>query len=457
MKQRESGMKNNKPAILIVDDEEKFRTHLGRLLEMEGYDVHLAKEGKEALDIIQTHELDLVLLDMKMPGMDGMTVLKRSVNVKPYIPIIMVTAYGEIELAVKAIKLGAYDFIEKPSDLQRMLITVKNALEKSLVDQEKTRLIQSIRRQAPMIGSSRNMKEVYELIEKTAPTPLPVLILGEHGTGKELVATAIHHLSHRVSRNFVKVNCAAIHHELIKSELFGHKKGSFSGANEDRIGKFQRADKGTLFMDEIGDMSLDIQAKVLRALEQGEMERIGDPTPITVDVRIVAATNKDLKKEIDAGRFREDLYYRLDGVIITVPPLRERKEDIPELAVFFLQRYCEGNNIRMKVLSPSASSALMQYSWKGNVRELKHFMEKLIVFTPSNTITESDVQSLQEAEPSVGWRADETLTGFKQKSEKEFLLGKLIENDWNIAKTARALKMERPNLYRKIKKYDLKR
>ena len=450
-------MERKKTTILIVDDEEIFRKRLGHLLQMEGYHVLLAKEGSDAIDKIRKHEINLVLLDMKMPGMDGMDVLKRSVELKPTLPVVMITAYGKIRSAVEAIKLGAYDFIEKPGDLERIPITVKNALAKEQVDREKTRLIENIRQRYQMVGSSRAMKDVYERIEQTAPTPLTVLILGEHGTGKEVVAMALHNLSDRVSHNFVRVNCAAIPQELIESELFGHVKGSFTGAIADKIGKFELANKGTLFLDEIGDMSSITQAKVLRVLEQGEVERVGHPASITVDVRVIAATNKNLSAEIENGTFREDLYYRLNGVTISIPPLRERKEDIPELANFFLQHYCEENNIRIKRLVSSALSALMQYDWRGNVRELKHFVERLIVLTQSDTITDSDVKSLYESKPVVVFDSDATLMDAKRRFEREFILNELCANGWNIARTARLLGIERANLYQKMKKYGLKR
>ncbi|MFQ6091409.1 MAG: sigma-54-dependent transcriptional regulator [bacterium] len=445
-----------KRSILVVDDEEVFRKRLGHLLRLEGYKVLLAKDGSEALETVERHDLNLVLLDMKLPGIDGMDVLRKSKEMKPALPIIMITAFGKIRSAVEAIKLGAYDFIEKPTDLERILITVKNALAKEQVDREKARLIENIRQRYQMVGSSRAMKAVYELIEQIAPTPLTVLILGEHGTGKELVAMAIHNLSDRVSQNFVRVNCAAIPSELIESELFGIEKAVATGVDR-RIGKFEKAEGGTIFLDEIADLSAAAQAKILRALEDGEIQRIGVDEMIKVDVRIIAATNKDLATETDKGHFREDLYYRLNGITINIPPLRERKEDIKELANFFLQQYCEENNIRIKRLASSAVSALMQYPWRGNVRELKHFVEKLIVLAPSDKITDCDVKSLHESKPAVEFDSDSTLMDAKRKFEREFILIKLCANDWNIAKTARLLGIERANLYQKMKKYGLDR
>ncbi|UCE18981.1 MAG: sigma-54-dependent Fis family transcriptional regulator [Gemmatimonadota bacterium] len=447
----------DKTTILVVDDEAKIRNILQDILELEGYQVFQAKDGHGAIEEIENKNIQLVFLDLKLPGLDGIDVLRRSMELKPDLPVIIISGHGTIKTAVEAIKLGAYDFIEKPLEAQRILITIRNALAQERTEREKKSLIKNIRERYRMIGTSGAMREVYDLIEKIAPTNSRVLITGESGTGKELVARAIHNVSPRVSGPFVMVNCAAIPHELIESELFGHKKGSFTGAISDQIGKFEHANGSTLFLDEIGDMAPTTQAKVLRAIEEGEIQRIGDPSPKNVDVRVLAATNKELKVLIEKGNFRADLFYRLNVVSIHVPPLRERKEDIEDLVAFFLQGICEENNIRMKRLSQSAFSALMQYSWSGNVRELKSFVERLVILTESDHIAEEHVRALQQVKPSFELSLDTPWDRAKQEFERQFLLSKLVANEWNVIKTAKELKLDRTNIHRKMKTYRLER
>ena len=447
----------DKTTILIVDDEAKIRNILQDILELEGYQVLQAKDGHGAIEEIEKRNIQLVLLDLKLPGLNGIEVLRRSMELKPDLPVIIISGHGTVKTAVEATKLGAYDFIEKPLEAQRILITIRNALAKEEAEREKKSLIKNIRERYRMIGTSRAMREVYDLIEKIAPTNSRVLITGESGTGKELVARAIHNVSPRVSEPFVMVNCAAIPNELIESELFGHKKGSFTGAISDQIGKFEYAKGSTLFLDEIGDMATTTQAKVLRAIEEGEVQQIGDPSPKKIDVRVLAATNKELNVLIEKGNFREDLFYRLNVVSIHVPPLRERKEDIQDLAHFFLHGFCEENNIRMKQLSHGAVSTLMQYSWPGNVRELKSFIERLVILTESNHISEEQVISLKKVEPSFQLSLDKSWDQAKEDFERQFLRSKLMANEWNVVKTAKQLRLDRTNIHRKMNKYGLER
>ena len=450
-------MRLTNATLLVVDDEVKIRNILKEILELEGYHVLLAKDGQQALEMIEKNTMNLVLLDLRLPGLEGMEVLKRSMKLKPGLPIVIISAHGTITTAVEATKLGAYDFLEKPLEAQRVLLTIRNALAQEQAEREKAGLIKNIRERYRMIGTGTAMRDVYDLIDKVAPTKSEVLITGESGTGKELVARAIHNLSQRVSRPFVTVNCAAIHDNLIESELFGHKKGSFTDAISDQVGKFQHADGGTLFLDEIADMAPHTQAKVLRAVEEGEIQRIGEPIEKKVDVRVIAATNKDVHKCIARGSFREDLYYRLNVVTIHLPPLRERREDIPALAAHFLHRFCEKNNIRMKELAKTAESALAQYSWPGNVRELRNFVSKLAILTQSDRISADHVRAAQTAEPTFEFDVNATLTQVKEAFERQFLLTKLITNEWNVAKTAEEIAIDRTNLHRKMKKYGLER
>lgn len=383
------------PHILIVDDEKSIRQALKEILEDESYEVSEAADGDAGLKILQEEKIDAVLCDIKMPKMDGIELLEKAMAAEIDAPFIMISAHGTIETAVDATKKGAYDFIQKPPDLNRLLLTVRNALDKSNLQTETKQLKKKISKGSAMVGESRAILEIKETIEKVAPTEARVLITGENGTGKELVARSLHEKSTRSSGPMVEVNCAAIPSELIESELFGHEKGSFTSAHKQRAGKFEQANGGTLFLDEIGDMSLSAQSKVLRALQENQISRVGGDKAIKVDVRVLAATNKDLKKEIEEGRFREDLYHRLSVMIINVPALRDRKEDIPLLVDHFISQVSEGYGIAPKPIAEDAVSQLQQYKWTGNIRELRNIVERLIIMS-QNEITREDVKKYVE-------------------------------------------------------------
>ena len=379
--------------ILIIEDEEPIRRVLVRILNEEdsNFKIHEASDGKKGLDSISKENFDLVLCDIKMPKIDGIELLQRTRKKNSSLPFIMLTGHGNIETAVESMKLGAYDFISKPPDLNRLITSVRNALEKKELVTENKILRKKIAKKYQIIGESKSIKTVYELIDKVAQSEARVLITGESGTGKELVAHQIHERSLRQESSFVEVNCAAIPAELIESELFGHIKGSFTSAVKDRQGKFEAANEGTLFLDEIGDMSLAAQAKVLRALEENKVQRVGSEKDITVDVRVIAATNKDLKKEIEKGSFREDLYHRLAVILIDVPTLSSRKDDIPLLVNHFLEIICKEQGIESKSFSKESISLLKDYNWSGNVRELRNVVERLIILG-GNPISEKDIK-----------------------------------------------------------------
>ncbi len=378
--------------ILIIDDEESIRNTLQEILEYEKYTVDLSADGKEALEFIKKEKYDVVLCDIKMPNMDGIEVLERVTRLQPDTPVIMISGHGNIDTAVEAIKKGAYDFIEKPLDLNRLLITIKNALDKSTLVEETKRLKQKVNKTSEMVGSSPALQKVKQMIERVGPTEARVLITGENGTGKELVAKQLHEMSSRSSKPFVEVNCAAIPSELIESELFGHEKGAFTSANKQRKGKFEQANGGTLFLDEIGDMSLSAQSKVLRALQENKISRVGGDKDIDVDVRIVAATNKNMDNEIKENRFREDLYHRISVILINVPPLRERVEDIPELAKYFITQICDEYKIKPVGITDDAIKNLKKLKWTGNIREFRNVIERLIILC-NEKITGEDVES----------------------------------------------------------------
>jgi len=377
--------------ILVVDDERSIRNTLKDVLEYEKYEVELAENAHEAEQIIENNIPDVILCDIKMPGVDGMEFLTKLMTLHPEIPIIMITGHGDVDTAVEAIKKGAFDFIQKPLDLNRLLISIRNALDKSTLVQETLTLKKKISKKYEMIGESKAMLDVKEMIKKIAPTDAKVLIMGENGTGKELVARAIHENSQRAKNQFIEVNCAAIPSELIESELFGHEKGSFTSAIKQRAGKFEQANSGTLFLDEIGDMSLSAQAKVLRALQENKITRVGGDKDIKTDVRLIAATNKNLKDEITQGRFREDLYHRLSVIIINVPSLKERKEDIPLLADYFMKQICSEYGMPVAEICPLALESLKELKWTGNIREFRNVIERLIILSPTK-ITQKDVQ-----------------------------------------------------------------
>ncbi|MBL7923915.1 MAG: sigma-54-dependent Fis family transcriptional regulator [Bacteroidia bacterium] len=376
--------------ILVIDDEKSIRNTLKEILEYEKHEVQDAADGLEGLKKIEAEKFEIVLCDIKMPKMDGMELLEKIMELQPETPVIMISGHGTIENAVEAIKKGAYDFISKPLDLNRMLITLRNALDRSSLVKETKTLKRKINRSNDMVGESEPIQKIKEMIQRVAPTDARVLITGENGTGKELVARWIHEQSNRNGSPLIEVNCAAIPSELIESELFGHEKGAFTSAVKQRIGKFEQAHNGTLFLDEIGDMSLSAQAKVLRALQENKITRVGGEKEIPVNVRIIAATNKDLKKEIEKNNFREDLYHRLSVIVIHVPSLNERKEDIPMIADYFMDQICEDYKMPRKTFSGDAYEALKSIQWTGNIRELRNVVERLIILC-DKTITGADV------------------------------------------------------------------
>jgi len=456
---------------MIVDDEKGIREALKQVLEYEEIEVQACASGHEAIRVYPDFKPHLVFLDVKMEGMDGLETLKRVRELDPEAQVVMISGHGTIQTAVEATQLGAYDFLEKPLDTDRILLTLRNALQHVVLVTENVRLKQEVRAQYEIVGSSKAIRHVIGLIEKVAPTPARVLITGENGTGKELVARAIHALNPRASGPFIEVNCAAIPTELIESELFGHMKGSFTGAFADRAGKFELADGGTLFLDEIGDMSLSAQAKVLRALQEGVISRVGSGKALPVDVRVIAATNKHLGAEIEEGRFREDLLYRLNVVPIHVPPLRERRGDIPQLITHFTNELTQRGGLSAKEFDDAAVERLTAHDWPGNIRELKNAVERLLILASGPSVTQQDVERIggkgeggRGKGSSVGtgggdaaWLRAATFEEFKQAAERAFLIAKLQEHDWNVSETARTLQMPRSNLYKKIERYGLAR
>lgn len=454
-------------SILIVDDEQSIRDSLTGILQDEGFIPVTAANGEEALSRLRDDKPDLILLDIWMPGMDGLETLTRIRANQPDQLVIMMSGHGTIETAVKATKLGAHDFIEKPLSLEKLLLNIQNALKLNRLVEENRELKAKIAKEYEMIGDSQTIIELKRQIEIVAPTSGWALITGENGTGKELVARAIHTLSLRNDKPFVEVNCAAIPEDLIESELFGHEKGSFTGATAQRRGKFDQANEGTLFLDEIGDMSLKTQAKVLRILQERKFERVGGNRTIEVDVRVIAATNKDLPSQISTGLFREDLYYRLNVIPFHVPPLRERRQDIPLLANHFLAYFCTKEGRETKALDYEAMEAMTRYPWPGNVRELKNLIERLVIMVPTKVIARSQlplsITSLQSSTTATGdpashessLAAADTFRQAREEFEKEFILRKLEENDWNVSRTAESIEMERSNLHRKIRGYGI--
>jgi len=450
--------------ILIVDDEEGIRSSLAGILEDEGYRTVCAADGIEALALCMRDLPGLVLLDIWMPRMDGIETLQRLKEHFPALNVIMMSGHGTIETAVKSTKLGAYDFIEKPLSLEKVVVTVENALAMTRLKEENASLRGLVLQSHEMIGTSMSMLHLSEQIRMVAPTNASVLITGENGTGKELVARSVHFHSQRRDKPFIEINCAAIPEELIESELFGHERGAFTGAVAQKKGKFDLADGGTLFLDEIGDMSLKTQAKVLRILQEKKFERVGGTRTLEVDVRIVAATNKLLEEEIKNGSFREDLFYRLNVVPFKVPPLRERREDVPILTGYFLDAFCRREGRELKLIVPEAMEALKRYDWPGNVRELKNIVERLVIMTPGGTVTLNHLPDYFGIESSDretgGGKLDgvlelSSLREAREEFEREFIIQKLEENDWNVSRTAEAIELERSNLHRKIKSYGI--
>jgi two-component system nitrogen regulation response regulator NtrX len=448
--------------LLVVDDEKGIRDALAQLFEYEGLEVATAEDGPEGIDKAAEWNPDVIFLDVKMPGLDGLDVLARLKDADPGALVIMISGHGTIDTAVEATRKGAYDFLEKPLDSDRLLVTLKRALELKGLTESMADLKSQVESRYEIVGTSYQIRQVLDRVEKVAPTEARVLITGENGTGKELVARAIHRLSARSDQEFVDVNCAAIPSELIESALFGHMKGSFTGAVADRAGKFEQADGGTLFLDEVGDMSLDAQAKVLRALETGVVTRVGGVKPIEVDVRVIAATNKDVAHEIEAGHFREDLFYRLNVVPIHVPPLRERRDDIPMLIRHFTEVMATHEGVTPRRFEEEAIERMVDLSWPGNVRELRNTVERLMILAAGDTVRAEDVDALAAgissgAEGGGELLSAETFSDFKDRAERAFILQRLRENDWNVAETARKIDMPRSNLYKKIEKYGLVR
>jgi two-component system nitrogen regulation response regulator NtrX len=449
-------------SILIVDDEPSILNSLSNILEDEGYQVAVAKAGPEALKLISTDSPDLVLLDIWMPEMDGLDTLKRAREQAPRLLVVMMSGHGSIETAVKAIKLGAYDYIEKPLSLENVTLRVRHALDQRRLEEENLSLRTKVERRFELVGTAPSMQRLRRLIATAGPTSGRVLISGENGTGKELVARAIHQQSPRHSHPFVAVNCAAIPETLIESELFGHERGSFTGATTMKRGQFEQADGGTLFLDEVGDMSLNTQAKVLRALEQQQFTRVGGTKLIKVNVRVIAASNKNLAKEIEKGNFRDDLFYRLNVLPVVVPPLRDRKEDIPLLARHFLRMHAEEQGLRVKDIAPEALEVLQLYDWPGNIRELRNLIERLLIMVPGPLIDASQVALFLQSAPatvdagspssaSLSAKHYDSLRDARNAFEREYIARKLRENKWNVSRTADDLKIERSHLHRKIK------
>ncbi|WHZ13534.1 MAG: Two-component system response regulator protein [Nitrospira sp.] len=457
-------------SILIVDDEVSILNSLSSILEDEGYEVTVAKSGVEALKLCAVNPPELMMLDIWMPEMDGLETLRRLRDLVPNTQVMMMSGHGSIETAVKAIKLGAYDYIEKPLSLENVTLRVKHALDQHRLEQENRTLRTKVEGKFELIGQAPVMQQLRQIIETAGPTNSRVLIGGENGTGKELVARAIHQHSARVGRPFVAVNCAAIPETLIESELFGHERGSFSGATAMKRGQFEQADGGTLFLDEIADMSLNTQAKVLRALQEQQFTRVGGTKLIKVDVRVLAASNKDLLKEIEKGTFREDLFYRLNVVPIVVPTLRDRREDIPLLVKHFLRVHAEEQGLKIKQVSPEAMDVFMQYEWPGNIRELRNLIERLMIMVPGSVIEASHASMALQVRPQLSapqsavaaqpantllTKHYDSLRDARNAFEKEFIARKLREHHWNISRTAEDLKIERSHLHRKIKLLDV--
>ncbi len=447
--------------VLIVDDEISIQHSLSGILSDEGYGISLAASGEEALEKARKDPPDLILLDVWMPGADGIMVLSEIKRLYPQLPVIIISGHGTIETAVKATRMGAFDFIEKPLSIDRVLVSIQNAIEFSRLEEENRLLRKKANRHCTMTGQSAAVAALREQISRAAPTNATVLITGENGTGKELAARMIHLSSRRSTRTMVEVNCAAIPEELIESELFGHEKGAFTGAVEKRRGKFDSANGGTLFLDEIGDMSLRTQAKILRIIQEQVFERVGGSHPVEVDVRIVAATNKDLEKEIELGRFRQDLYYRLNVIPLHVPPLRERLEDIPLLVEEFAAEIASESALGKKKIDPAIYPVLQRYPWPGNIRELKNFIERLIIMTPGQLIGPDDlpldfIRSRHQPAVESSYLDCATIKEARASFERSYLMRRLEENGWNVSVTAAKIGLERTHLHRKMKALGIK-
>ena len=448
-------MPAQRPTVLVVDDEKNILISLARMLDLEGFEAIVAGSGRIGLEKVALHPVDAVLLDVRMPDIDGLECLARLRKERPELPVIMMSGHASLEVAVNAIQNGAHDFIEKPIGADRLLVSLQNALRFRLLKSENASLKKRVQQKDELVGDSPAMARLRDDIGLAAPTRARVLVTGDNGTGKELVARAIHNGSERHNRPFIKVNCAAIPSELIESELFGHEKGSFTGATQQRKGKFELADGGTLFLDEIGDMRLDVQAKLLRVLQEGEVDRVGGQTPVSVDVRVICATNKDLPEEIREGNFREDLYYRINVIPVRTPALRERPSDLPVLVDHFMRMVSEENGRRPKPIDPEATLALGRHSWPGNVRELKNIVERLVILTRGDTVTAHDVQRVlpdtHGGAPVSGYSRDRPLRDMVADAERGLVLAALEDHGGHITNAANSLGLERSHLYKKMK------
>ena len=465
-----------KPRILVIDDEAAIRDSLRMILEYEDYQFVGAASGQEGIALVQRDRPDLVLLDIKMPGMDGIEVLRKLHALDETLPVVMISGHGTTATAVEAIRSGATDFLDKPLSSERVIVTLQNALRTSELRSENRELKLAMESKYEIVGQSPSLRKVLEAVKRAAPTTATVMLLGESGVGKELVARTIHRNSPRAGQRFVQVNCAAIPEELIESELFGHEKGSFTGATEKQIGKFEQADRGTIFLDEVGDMSQKTQAKVLRVLQEQEVERLGSARTIKVDVRVIAATNKNLEEAIQRAEFREDLFFRLNVIPIVVPPLRERREDIPQLVQHFAKLTGDEHNLKPKKFDAVAIDALVRYRWRGNIRELRNTIERVMIMSPGDVVRAEDLPAeVRGGETSRPAAADAaaastqatpagqstppgagTLREFKDAAERAYLVQKLRESNWNISKTAEVIDTPRSNLYKKLEQYGIK-
>ena len=446
-----------KAKLLIVDDEKHIREGLEKALSLDGYEVELASDGRKALDLIEEGDVDLVITDLKMPQISGEELLKETLDRIPYLPVIILTGHGTIENAVEAMRNGAYDYITKPLNIDKLSLIVKRALENSSLRRQNRELLNQLKKKysfESIIGKSAPMQKVFETIELVAPSRANVLIFGESGTGKEMIADAIHHNSPRREKPYIKVHCAALPETLLESELFGHEKGAFTGAIARKRGRFELANQGTIFLDEIGEISLQMQVKLLRVIQQREFERVGGEAPIKVDVRIISATNKNLKEETEQGNFREDLYYRLDVVSIHVPPLRERRDDIPLMTHKFIEEFAQENGKSVEGITNPALQALVSYRWPGNVRELRNVIESIVVLTKNNIITEQDIPpyiTAKDEQSSLRLQAGTSLP----EAEKELILFTLENSGGNKTRTAETLKIGRKTLHRKLAEYGI--
>jgi len=448
-------MAKHKGKILVIDDDSAIRRSLDKILSYEGYEVVLAENGAQGVNLALQEDPDLILLDIKMPRMDGIEVLHTLIEQRTSSPVVMISGHGTVQTAVEATQLGAFDFLEKPLDRERILIVARNALEKKTLQEENQALQEVVDSRYKMVGEHPHLEKLLAKVDRVAPTNATVLITGESGTGKELIARRIHESSGRKGR-FVEVNCAAIPEELIESELFGHVKGAFTGAVDSQMGKFQIADGGTLFLDEIGDMSLNTQAKVLRVLQEGEFSQVGSNKASRVDVRVVAATHRDLEEMITKNQFREDLYFRLNVVPIQAIPLGERREDIPLLVDYFLNLFAQDNNLKPEPFSKETMAFLKTKHYRGNIRELKNLVERMQILGEEDVIQSLAKRSHGKAGQGMDFQSFTTLKKFKETMEKQFLIAKLKQHNGNISKTAESIDTPRSNLYKKLEQYQIK-